>query len=293
MPWYPGDFARDTMHLSAEEDGAYRRLIDACWLRGGLLPASDERFAIITKLTPKRWRAIKATISEFFLVADDGWRHKRVTKELAKAAQITEQRRNAGQSSGVARRQRETNTRSTSVEQMNERLSIPSQPPSQKEEVAALSAREGLGIIRRFDDLAALTFGEPLRRAFPDSTDLVIADRWLAAGADRALCNAVFTALMGRMKAKGQGPPKSLKYFDQAVSNALETAKQPMPEGKANGRKPGRLSPTEGLYAGFALALDEHEQADDRGAGSDAAEPLLDRGYGPEVTPAPKRGLAG
>jgi len=113
MPWYPGDFLRDTMHLNAEEDGAYRRLIDACWLRGGILVANDERFASITKLSLKRWLAIKATIAEFFIIADDGWHHKRVSQELAKAVDMTTERSEAGKRGAAARwghRQKDDNT---------------------------------------------------------------------------------------------------------------------------------------------------------------------------------------
>jgi uncharacterized protein YdaU (DUF1376 family) len=85
MPWYIGDYLRKTMSLDAEKDGAYRRLIDATWVAGGLLKASDEEFAAITKLPLKRWKAIKPRITEFFQVSADGWRHERVSEELAKA----------------------------------------------------------------------------------------------------------------------------------------------------------------------------------------------------------------
>lgn len=85
MPWYIGDYLRKTMHLDAEEDGAYRRLIDATWVRGGVLLATDKEMAAITKLPIKRWLAIKPTIAAFFEIAEDGWRSDRVSEELAKA----------------------------------------------------------------------------------------------------------------------------------------------------------------------------------------------------------------
>lgn len=85
MPWYIGDYLRDTMHLDAEQDGAYRRLIDACWIRSGVLPSDDAQLAMITKLGPKRWKAVKNVVASFFQVSEDGWRHKRVTEELRKA----------------------------------------------------------------------------------------------------------------------------------------------------------------------------------------------------------------
>ncbi|MDE2232531.1 MAG: DUF1376 domain-containing protein [Patescibacteria group bacterium] len=85
MPWYIGDYLKDTMHLNAEQDGAYRRLIDACWIAAGPIEANDEQFAIITKLGMRRWLAVKPVIEKFFKISSDGWRHKRVDEELAKA----------------------------------------------------------------------------------------------------------------------------------------------------------------------------------------------------------------
>jgi uncharacterized protein YdaU (DUF1376 family) len=103
MPWYIGDYLRKTMHLDAEQDGAYRRLIDACWLRGGVLPNDDGQFAAIAKLTLKRWKAIKPVISLFFEITDHEWRHGRVTEEMARAVSITNERSEAG-SKGAAKR---------------------------------------------------------------------------------------------------------------------------------------------------------------------------------------------
>lgn len=285
MPFYIGDYLRDTQHLNAEKHGAYVLLIFAYWASGKPLVDDDEHLATICRMPLKRWRSIRPVIERFFQQEAGEWRHKRIDAELTKAEHNISKRRAAG----LASAQQRANKRSTHVEHVSQQTGrpSPSPSPSPKEEAAALP-REGLGIIRRFDDLAAATFGEPLRRAFPDSTDLVIADRWLAAGADMALCEGVFSALMGRMKGRGQGPPKSLKYFDQAVSDALKTANSPMPEGKSNGRPPGRLSAAEGLYEGFARELGKREQQADRGAGSDPPQPLLDSRHGSEAAPAPK-----
>lgn len=96
MPWYIGDYLRDTMHLDAEQDGAYRRLIDACWLRNGLLKDDDFQFAAITKLSPARWKKVRPVIEEFFVVEADGWRHKRVSHELQVALDNVESRRRGG-----------------------------------------------------------------------------------------------------------------------------------------------------------------------------------------------------
>jgi uncharacterized protein YdaU (DUF1376 family) len=96
MPWYIGDYLRKTMHLDADEDGAYRRLIDATWVAGGLLVASDKEMAQITKLPLKKWLAVKATVAKFFTITEEGWRHGRVSEELAKAEAIVSARSAGG-----------------------------------------------------------------------------------------------------------------------------------------------------------------------------------------------------
>ena len=103
MPWYIGDYQRDTMHLDADQDGAYRRLIDACWVRHGLLPDDDAQFAVITKLGPKRWKAARPVVAVFFQITPDGWRHKRVDAELLKAKANTEARQLGGQKTAAKR----------------------------------------------------------------------------------------------------------------------------------------------------------------------------------------------
>lgn len=82
MPWYIGDFLRDTMHLDHVADGAYRRLIDACWVQKGTLPDDNFLLARITKLSPHLWKKIRPIMEKFFTVDEAGWRHKRVTAEL-------------------------------------------------------------------------------------------------------------------------------------------------------------------------------------------------------------------
>lgn len=103
MPWYIGDYLKDTMHLNAEQDGAYRRLIDACWMANGLLPDDDFRFAAVTKLSMRRWLKVRPIIMEFFTVTAAGLRLKKTDEELEKASNLIA-RASAG---GVAKAQKE------------------------------------------------------------------------------------------------------------------------------------------------------------------------------------------
>jgi len=96
MPWYVGDYLRDTGHLTTEQHGAYMLLLGHCWQHGAI-PLDDKERAAIAKLSIKRWRAIKAPIERFF--NDDGTQ-KRVSRELAKADVVSMKRKLAGAKGG-------------------------------------------------------------------------------------------------------------------------------------------------------------------------------------------------
>jgi len=96
LPWMPldvPDYLADTAHLNAAQSGAYLHLIMHYWLSGGL-PDDDAALARIGRMTSAEWRRAKPTIQGFF---HDGWKHKRVDKELAKAADISSKRRASAQ----------------------------------------------------------------------------------------------------------------------------------------------------------------------------------------------------
>jgi len=91
MPFYTGDHMRDIGRLTTEQHGAYFFLIIEYW-NNGSLPDDDEQLALITKLPLAKWRKIRPVIQAFFR---DGWKHKRIDAELAKAKSVTESRRKA------------------------------------------------------------------------------------------------------------------------------------------------------------------------------------------------------
>lgn len=81
MPLYVADYLADTRRLSTLEHGAYLLLIMDYWRNGGL-PADDRDLARIAGLSAKAWSAMRAKIAALF---QDGWRHKRIDAEMAKA----------------------------------------------------------------------------------------------------------------------------------------------------------------------------------------------------------------
>lgn len=99
MPFYVADYLRDTGHLSTLEHGAYLLLIFAYWSNHGL-PNNDAQLARIARVSPKQWREVRPTLSAFF---QDGWRHRRIDRELTESEEKYDRRANAGRLGGIAR----------------------------------------------------------------------------------------------------------------------------------------------------------------------------------------------
>lgn len=93
MPLDVPDYLSDTGHLTTVQHGAYLLLIMHYWKRGAL-PEADDQLAAITRMTAAGWKQAKPIIQSFFF---EGWKHKRVEQELAKAAEISSKRRHAAE----------------------------------------------------------------------------------------------------------------------------------------------------------------------------------------------------
>jgi len=84
-PRYPGDYMRDTAHLSLTEHGAYNVLLDHYYATGGPLPDKHEALIRICRAY-EDWekQAVKSVADSYFPINCDGLRHnKRADKQLA------------------------------------------------------------------------------------------------------------------------------------------------------------------------------------------------------------------
>lgn len=73
MDWFPhyiDDFDADTIHLSAEEDGAYCRLLRWYYKNERPLPDNDNALAAICRISLEAWQAISATLRPLFVTRD-------------------------------------------------------------------------------------------------------------------------------------------------------------------------------------------------------------------------------
>ena len=84
MPLYPGDYLRDTRHLTTLQHGAYLLLIMEYWVKGRL-PGTDAERRRITALSSKQWRSNRSALAALF---SPDWRHERIERELEKAKEL-------------------------------------------------------------------------------------------------------------------------------------------------------------------------------------------------------------
>jgi uncharacterized protein YdaU (DUF1376 family) len=114
-PWMPlfwGDFLANTMHLSAQEAGAYLFLIAHAWEHDGEIPSEPVRQARIAHVRHDQWKKVWASLEDFFEIARDGPSigrptHRRVMDELHRLGKISNKRKEAalqkhGKSNGFA-----------------------------------------------------------------------------------------------------------------------------------------------------------------------------------------------
>ena len=80
-PFHLGDSAAHTAHLEPLEDLAYRRMLDAYYMREGALPADPTEIARLIRMRQHQ-SEVESVLCEFFVKSDDGWHSKRADQEL-------------------------------------------------------------------------------------------------------------------------------------------------------------------------------------------------------------------
>lgn len=108
MAFYPGDYLRDTLHLSTEQHGAYLLMLLHAWMNDGWLEDDDEQLANITRLGMDRWMKSRRVLVAFFAPEGDKMlKHGRIVDERAKARDITAARAEAGREGAAHRWQKD------------------------------------------------------------------------------------------------------------------------------------------------------------------------------------------
>jgi uncharacterized protein YdaU (DUF1376 family) len=116
MPVYIGDYLGSTMHLTAEQHGAYFLLQLHYW-RSGPIPDDDRMLSAIAKTGFRTWNCrVGAVVKGFFEKVDGKLHHPLLERYLAIAKANVEQRRAAGRASADKRtEQRKANERPNEI----------------------------------------------------------------------------------------------------------------------------------------------------------------------------------
>ncbi len=135
-PFHLGDYAAHTGHLEPMEDLAYRRMLDAYYLREEPLPAAPADVARLVRMR-SNVEDVEAVLREFFVLTDAGWTHARCEEEISRMQDRQTKARASAEASVNARKanaERRLNERSTNAERtLNERstdVELPTPTPT-------------------------------------------------------------------------------------------------------------------------------------------------------------------
>src|SRR5215472_16285599 len=96
---YPGDYGRDTAHLSLVQHGAYRLLLDHYYSTGAPLPADVKAVQRICRAFEQaEIEAVAYVLTHFFELRADGYHNKRADLEIVRRLQEHERLSDSGKS---------------------------------------------------------------------------------------------------------------------------------------------------------------------------------------------------
>ena len=135
-PRYPGDYMRDTAHLSLTEHGAYNVLLDHYYATGGPLPDRHEALIRICRAyEDSEKQAVKSVADAFFPVNGDGMRHnRRADKQLAEMEEKHQTLSDAGKR-GMAKRWKKAGCKQVSNHPNKVAIAYPQPQPQPQPEV--------------------------------------------------------------------------------------------------------------------------------------------------------------
>ena len=137
-PFHPGDYLRDTAHLSPMEDITYRRLLD-------LYYQSEMPIPLETDSVSRRLRIgsdlVISVLKEFFVETTEGWTHCRCDKEIETYQARAERAKQNGKAGGRPKKTKqvisgfalETDSKANQNQNQNQistsQPSVPATPP--------------------------------------------------------------------------------------------------------------------------------------------------------------------
>lgn len=240
MSLHIGDYLKDTAHLDAALHGAYLLLIMHYWSKGSL-PDDDTQLCMIARMAPGQWRKARPTIQAFF---HDGWRHKRVEKEVAEAQAKYQRRAHSGKQGGEASakvrlEQKRTNASSnapsiatsnaTSETEANAKQPITNNQEDDDGKTRArplatpLISQEAIDLSNKIEQIAGIDseFPPPQWCGAP-----MYVAKWLREGWTPDVILVAVQRAVGKNRA---GPIVSIKFFEHEIAREIARQAQPLP----------------------------------------------------------------
>ena len=109
--WYPKDYLSDenVALMTLEEEGAYRRLMDFCWLQGSIPGDMESLGKLCKNVDPERMAVLWDAISKCFKRRGERYVHPRLEIERRKQDSFKKSKSRAGKAGAEARWQKEEN----------------------------------------------------------------------------------------------------------------------------------------------------------------------------------------
>jgi uncharacterized protein YdaU (DUF1376 family) len=128
--WFYGDYLRDTIHLTWDEDLVYRRLLDAYYASDGSLPVDLEKlYAIVRADTAAKRKAVLKVVQEFFKRQNGKLSQKRADKEMREWRRVRRERITAAKQRWIQKSKRPRNLHTTCNASAFHVVSSPPPPP--------------------------------------------------------------------------------------------------------------------------------------------------------------------
>ena len=102
-PFHLGDYSVHTAHLEPLEDLAYRRMLDAYYLREAALPSCATEIARLIRMR-NNLQEVESVLNEFFELTEAGWSHARCDQEIERMRDKQDKARASAAASVDARR---------------------------------------------------------------------------------------------------------------------------------------------------------------------------------------------
>jgi len=235
FPWYPTKFRGATMHLSAEQDGIYRRLIDHYMETEKPLPDNDTALARIAGVSEDSFKLSSTVLKAFFKSKNGRLFHETCDKNLedmnARYLKMHERAKKGGKARGKQLSENKvvlaSSLAASSQQAKLNPATLPYHTLPNKEVVVVI------GDLKTW--LCGVTGWDQLPIPKNDGGRI---EQWLANGwdVDKDI-KPTIADMMESRKMQNLGPPGSAKYFEQAIADNHKRRLSPLPEGKLDVRK--------------------------------------------------------